>query len=367
MQEIKKRRIVLASVLKPVNDIRMFEKVGLTLSEMFEVHIIGFPAKTNVTKDVKFHPLKEFKRLSVLRLLTPWIILNRVCKLRPQVFVATTHELLLPGILAKWITGCKFIYDVQENYYRNILHTNTFPAPLRPILARWVRLKEKLSKPFIDHYLLAEAAYANEMSFPKTRFTIIENKLKVIPTHTLLKRQKGTTRLLFSGTLSESTGVFIAIKLADVLHKLDDRIKLAIIGYAPLADVYQEIKAVIQDKPFITLVGGDKLVPHNDIMHAIAESDFGIVSYPPNPSTENSIPTKLYEYLGSQLPMLLINNPSWINICAPYPASVVFDQLLIDGRNILQAMTETTFYRHSPIDIFWDSEAERLVDLFARI
>ena len=28
MQEIKKRRIVLASVLKPVNDPRMFEKMG---------------------------------------------------------------------------------------------------------------------------------------------------------------------------------------------------------------------------------------------------------------------------------------------------------------------------------------------------
>jgi hypothetical protein len=41
MQEIKKRRIVLASVLKPVNDPRMFEKMGQSLSQMYEVHIIG--------------------------------------------------------------------------------------------------------------------------------------------------------------------------------------------------------------------------------------------------------------------------------------------------------------------------------------
>ncbi len=41
MQEIKKRRIVLASVLKPVNDPRMFEKMGQSLSHHYEVHIIG--------------------------------------------------------------------------------------------------------------------------------------------------------------------------------------------------------------------------------------------------------------------------------------------------------------------------------------
>ena len=44
MQEIKKRRIVLASVLKPANEPRMFDKIGISLANEFEVYCIGAPA-----------------------------------------------------------------------------------------------------------------------------------------------------------------------------------------------------------------------------------------------------------------------------------------------------------------------------------
>jgi hypothetical protein len=362
MQEIKKRRIVLASVLKPVNDIRMFEKLGITLSELYEVHIIGFPARTNVTKDIYFYPLHVFNRLSLRRLLAPWTILARVCRIRPHIFIITTHELLLPGVLAKWITGCKLIYDVQENYYRNIRYQDGFPLPIRPILAWWVKLKESLLKPFVDHYLLAERAYQAEMSFPPGRFTIIENKLKKPPSLPRDHQDKSIIRLLFSGTLSESTGVFTAIALADALHHIDPRIRLTIIGYAPLNLTYERIHDITRDKNFVTLIGGDKLVPHHDVMHAIAAANFGIISYPPNPSTENSIPTKLYEYLGSKLPILLINNATWVNRCAPYPAAVVFDAHQLDAKTLLKMMSETVFYRSEPDDVYWQSEADRLLD-----
>ena len=44
---MKKQRIVLASVLKPVDDTRMFEKIGKSLSDNpdFEIFIIGYPSK----------------------------------------------------------------------------------------------------------------------------------------------------------------------------------------------------------------------------------------------------------------------------------------------------------------------------------
>ena len=44
---MKKQRIVLASVLKPVDDVRMFEKIGKSLSAItgHDVFIIGYPSK----------------------------------------------------------------------------------------------------------------------------------------------------------------------------------------------------------------------------------------------------------------------------------------------------------------------------------
>ena len=66
MQEMKKRRIVLASLLKPVNDTRMFEKIGVSLAQsgQYEVHIIGYPSGTSVSEpNVHFHPLPRFKNI----------------------------------------------------------------------------------------------------------------------------------------------------------------------------------------------------------------------------------------------------------------------------------------------------------------
>ena len=52
MQEVKKRRIVLASVLKPVNDSRMFEKMGQSLAPYYEVHIMGTQSIVNTPNKI---------------------------------------------------------------------------------------------------------------------------------------------------------------------------------------------------------------------------------------------------------------------------------------------------------------------------
>ena len=84
MQEIKKRRIVLASVLKPVNDPRMFEKIGQSLSPHYEVHIIGTKSKTDSSHDnIIFHPLGSYTRLGLDRILSPLRILKKILNLKP--------------------------------------------------------------------------------------------------------------------------------------------------------------------------------------------------------------------------------------------------------------------------------------------
>ena len=66
----------------------------------------------------------------------------------------------------------------------------------------------------------------------------------------------------------------------------------------------------------IELSGNGSLVPHTAILEAASQADFGLVAHQPNPSNENCIPTKIYEYLGIQLPMLLQNHPL-LGICNP--------------------------------------------------
>jgi len=369
MQEIKKRRIVLASVLKPVNDPRMLEKMGQSLAERYEVHIIGHKCQREENYPLIFlHALSPFKRLSFSRLLAPFRILKKVLDLKPAVLIICTHELLYIALAAKILIRCKIIYDIQENYWRNIFYTKTFPFYLRPFIAGYVRLKEWVTAPLLDYYFLAEVGYKKEIKFAGHKKIVLENKLKKSVSPILPKKSKGDgcTHLLFSGTLAETTGVFTAIDIATRLYETDPRIQLLIIGYCARSQTLKQLKSEIANKPYIELAGGNSLIPHQQILQAIQSSDFGIIAYPSNPSTTNSIPTKLYEYLGYQLPILLVDDHKrWSEICSAYDAAIPFDSKNFNGEEMLNVMLNKSFYSTLPMDVFWDSEEKNLLQTVA--
>jgi glycosyltransferase involved in cell wall biosynthesis len=362
-----KKKVVLASVLKPVNDTRMTEKIAQSLagSELFEVDVIGFPGDVRNRAGLTFHCLPSFQRISFQRLTMPWRILTLIFKLKPRLLIISTHELLFVSLIARWILRCRLVYDVQENYYRNIRYTAAFPFFIRTAVALYVRLKENICSPFIDHFFLAEKCYAAELPFVDRKFTILENKLK--GTAQLSKVTRNKHQLLFSGTLAESTGVFKAIEIAEKLHRLDASFSLLIIGHCAKKQELEKIRRTIQPLSYIRLIGGDVLVPHDIILEQIHISGAGIVSYPPNKSTSGSIPTKLYEYLGMQLPIILTNHPAWAALCKPYPAACAFDPDSFDAAAVLKCLQSIPFYQIEPSDVFWHSEQPRLIAIVTRL
>lgn len=357
-------KIVLASVLKPADDTRMFHKMGQTLASAgHEIHICGFPGGVKGKhENIFLHSHKHFKRLDFYRLTVPWRILRRITAIKPGLLIITTHELLLIGVLAKIICNTKLIYDVQENYFRNIIALPSFPVLVRPMLAIFVRTKELLLSGFVDHFILAETVYARELPFIRNKFTILENKAKK-PAHLKMRGRIGNNmKLLFSGTLAETTGVFIAIRLAAFLHQHDPGIRLTIIGYCSLPGTLKRIKEQIEATDFISLTGGDVLVPHEKILEAIENADAGIIAYIPNKATRDKVPTKLFEYLAHQLPVIITSHPPWTDRCATYNAGVTFDPDQIDAACILNELRRREFYTSSPSpEIYWESEEPKLL------
>jgi glycosyltransferase involved in cell wall biosynthesis len=370
MQEIKKRRIVLASVLKPVNDPRMFEKMGQSLSAYYEVHIIGTKPHTYSSQhNIVFHPLAPYTRLGIDRILSPLKILRKILYLKPALLVICTHELLWAVLIAKIFLRCPVVYDIRENYFRNILYTNSFPPILRVFIALYVRIKEWITLPAINNYFLAEAGYEKELTFVRKKKIILENKVKKILLQPARKWSEDDRKihLLFTGTLAPTTGIFVAIDLATKLHAADPNIVLHVVGFSPMANVHQQIKDRVRDKPFILFSESREPISHLDILTAIQHADFGIIAYPPNASTENTIPTKLFEYLGYTLPVLLIDHPGWFERCEPYAAAIQFQLNSIDAGAILRSMKQGTFYSNAPKEVFWESEEDKLLQTVRRL
>lgn len=363
---MKKQRIVLASILKPVNDTRMYEKMAVSLhnSGDYEVVVVGFSAPIRPGDNIKQIGIGKFRRTSPSRLIAPIKVLWTLINAKPDILIINTHELLMVGLISRILLGSKLVYDIQENYYRNIIYGESFPRLFRWPLALWVRLKEKISAPFIGHFLLAEKGYQNEMNFFGRRFSVVENKC-LLPAGFQRNPDPKHTVLLFSGTLAKSTGIFEAIGLAKELHNIDTAIRLTIVGYCAINRTLEEIKESIEGHPWIKLIGGGELVPHAEIFNQISLAHFGIISYPPSPHIANSIPTKLYEYLACRLPVLLYGSQKWMDICRPFNAAVEVD-FSAKPQEILHLMSGE-FYQTTPGDVTWDEEGKNLIGIMSAL
>src|SRR6476620_7546753 len=179
---MKKRTVVIASILKPVDDTRMFEKFGVSLSDSgrYNVVIIGYPSIAKpVYPNIEFIALNPFPRLSLMRMLAPLQMLKKLYEVKHDILIVNTHELLVVALLNRILFGNRIVYDIRENYYRNILHTDAFPGWLRYLIATCVRAKEKITAPLFSWFFLAEKVYEKEVSFTGKRITILENKPRV--------------------------------------------------------------------------------------------------------------------------------------------------------------------------------------------
>ncbi len=368
-QEIKKIPIVIASILKPIDDTRMFEKLGHSIGKEtnIDITIIGYPTRnTHLPATFNFIPFKPFNRLSLKRIFVRFDFLKQVVAIKPAIVILTTHELLFVSVLAKWITGCRLIYDIQENYYRNIIHSTTFPGFIKEWVAMLVRLKEKLLSRSINHFFLAEASYQHELTFLQNRFTVLQNKASKVAIDQSSFQKKsaidGNIHLLFSGTLATSTGIFEAIRWTKSFYEVNNSIRLTIIGYCAIPKALVAIKNEIKDYNFIKLIGGDELVPHTRVLEEISKSDAGFITYIPDASTSGSIPTKLFEYLAFKLPIFLVPYQPWVDYCELYDAAILLEKSF-PAHQLLNKFKEHHFYKEAPPDVFWEDQEASLSNI----
>lgn len=360
---------MLASLLKPVNDPRMFEKVGRSLAETnkYRVNIIGFSTKNiPVCAGVRFFPLFRFRRLSPARLLAPLTYGQFLLKVKPELIIVNSHDLLLVSLAYKILFGCRVAYDIQENYKQNIIWSSNLPAFLRYSLAYLVRAKEWLCSRMIVHFFLAEACYLNECSFIKTPFTLLENKARALPASFRSQRNAmipagKPLHFIYSGTIAESYGIFDCLQLIQGWREAGHACSLHIIGYCPRADTLQQIHAYIADKPYITLTGGDAFVPHSAIVEALLGADMALIPYRLNPSNQHCFPTRIWECLAYKVPMLMREEHPWKGLLKQYKAGLA---LPYTAKNTPWPFHQTLhFYNSTPIpaSFYWEEEEKKLL------
>ncbi len=358
---------LIASVLKPVDDTRLYEKLGKTIGQTtkYRVNIIGFVTKKlPVDSAVDFHPIFSFSRQSWGRLWAPWKFLILCFKLKPKLLIVSTPELLIPAAIYKRLKGILLWYDIQENYRNNIQYQSVYHPLLKPLWLFGLDLVEGLTESSIDHFISAERSYPAEINLPPEKTTVLENKYQPLSVDQPPQRDPEKTTFIYCGTLAPNYGLLESIHLIKQWHALGYPVGLTIIGVVRDPVFAKEIQAAVAHQSYIECIVEAVPVPHETIVKAIQNSHYGIVAHQPNASNVNCVPTRIYEFLALKIPFLLQQNPYWERVAAPYQAALTVDFQHLDAPKIWRQLQHTNFYTQVPgEEVLWGSQAKKLLQL----
>lgn len=362
----KRKGIFLCSVLKPIDEPRMWSRMVKSIRKATDepIYLFGQQPNKELTgiNNLTCYAQTNFKRLSIIRVFSSYLLFKKLLKVKPNIIILNTHELLIVTCFYRILFGGKIIYDIQENYYKNIRYSDAFISPLRLLIASYVRAKEVILAPSISHFILAEQCYRQELKFVKKRHTILENKFAGHENKEL-KRNTTGIQFLFSGTLAKESGVFESINLIKRFHSLNKNVSLVIIGHTPKTSILREIESEIKDAPFISLKGGSRPVSHNSIIESIQKANIGILAYQERRHTENRIPTKLYEYQALGLAILSQAKRTW-NSQLVRGSSIITDLSDCHIQGTLNDCISLSQKTVQPLESsFWTVEEERLNSL----
>ncbi|WP_192349933.1 hypothetical protein [Algoriphagus sp. Y33] len=352
--------VLIASSLKPAKDTRAWGKLGLSLRESghFSLIFMGFSQiRLKNSEDEKFYRSLSNTNSRWGRISSQAIFLKTLLRTRPKILICCTYEYLPIASFFKRILGYKLVYDVQENYIKNLdLNPRLSPAKKRKI-SRLIRGMEQMKG--IDLFLLAELCYTEEMP-DKTPFLILENKYageikSVSPFKFSLK--EGYC-FLISGTLTPAFGTLEAIDwFKEILNEFPKSI-LKIIGHCTLPSFRISLQKACENTPQIQLKASSFPIPNELIITEYSEIDFAVLPYQNRNAIKDKMPTKLFESAALGVPVLISRNPKWLDFLGTFSGGFPID--FFDPQHACQqfrAALHREYFTQSPDDsILWKSQ-----------
>lgn len=352
--------ILLASSLKPVKDVRAWEKLGRSLRETntYSLNIIGFSGKMHEQEDgVNFFSSKSSFDSKWKRVISQLRFLRLLVQIRPSILICCTYEYLPVAALFKKLLSFKLVYDVQENYIANLELNPNLTAKAKERATRIIQNAESVKG--IDLYLFAEKCYGDEMP-EKRPFLVLENKYSglIKPVKPIRFPLRKGYKFVITGTITPAFGILDAVLWFKSVLKEFPESRLYIIGHLTLSEFGKELSQACQNVPQIELSFSEIPVRHEQIIQAMAEADFALLPYQKHPAIKDKMPTKLYEATALGIPVLITPNQKWENFLKPFSGGfpVDFSNAQEAGFQFSKAMQQEYFTAQPDQSIGWDSQ-----------
>ncbi|MBI5055599.1 MAG: glycosyltransferase family 4 protein [Nitrospirae bacterium] len=283
-------------------DDRIFHKQCKSLSKAgHEVALIAQHDSDEVVDGVKIIALKK-ARNRVHRILgLNAMLLYKALRQKADIYHFHDPELLFAGVLLKMLTFKKVIYDVHEDYEKQILSKYWISPGLRKPVSYLAGAMEKFSCRFFDRVITAG-------SYIKPRFEryapeVIANYPPLDFAREVNNKSNTVLKVIYAGGLSRERGIDVMLEAMQCLKGKD--IELHLLGDTRDSGLIERIKSFKNVKYH-------GCVPWQEVSGHLLQADIGLALFQPVPaylhvSGENII--KLFEYMIAGLSVVVSDFP----------------------------------------------------------
>ena len=278
---------------------------------------------------------------------------------------------LIPWAILLSFFGVKVVYDVHEDYPKDVTNNYRLPAFARKLLPPFVRLFEFIGSLCFKGIVTVTPTIQSR--FPKNKTVLVRN-LPVVsefPSPSKKPMSSRSREVTYIGTITKNRNIIGMLEAIDRIQDAEVALRLA--GDFPVIDDENAARS----HPGWSRVHYDGWVSRQDIADILASSRAGLVLLKPLEHEAVSFPIKLFEYMAAGLPLISSDFPVWREIIEDAECGLLVDPLntediakairwLIDHPGKAQSMGARG--RHAVMTKYnWENESEVLFRLYERI
>lgn len=360
--------------LHPPLDVRIFHKECRTLAHAgHDVTLLAqSDCKERVVDGIRIIGLptitKRYQRPRVWRR-----IAEKVNKLKPEIVHFHDPELLL---VSPFLRPARLIYDCQEATAETMLVRRWIPRLLRYPVSRLVAFLEPRLARWTDAIVVTEDSHVDRFRKGGKPVVLLYNY--PLLSHFDFRRQSDGKTIIHVGVLSEARGSTTMIEAMNWVVRRVPGARLLLVGpFDSPADEVEVRRLIVKHRleDAVEVVGW---VPFTGVPKWLARADVGLVPW----QTEEKlppqiIPTKLFEYMGSRLPVVASSRSTIRRFMDPLDCGLLVEpgdsQGLADAIAYLLThpaeASEMGARGHSAVEAVynWETEGEKLVALYRQL
>jgi len=357
------------------SDVRIFHKECKTLASAgYEVSLIAQHDKEEIIDGVHIIPLPKVKNRAYRILFLPIRVLSIVLRVKADVYHFHDPELMPVGVLLGSLTRKKVIYDVHEDYPKQILSKRYIPRIARKGIAYLIGMLECVSSVFFDGIVAATDGILGDFAYHRRAISVRNFPIMASFSNTVrIDRDSGSVLvLIYVGGLTEIRGIIQIVQALEFVNS-NRRVKLILCGKFDPPDLEARVRI---------LTGFEKVeylgwMEPREVPGLLNRADVGIVCFSPEPNHIDAMPNKLFEYAVSGLPVVASNFPLWKEVVEGNKCGICVDPLnpkeiaeaieyLIEHPDRARQMGENG--RKAVLEKYnWERESKKLLELYQEI